>query len=110
MEMAMPSVEHTPTKHSNPLGRMASIAIVSLVSCLVLIDALTHSQPLILPLTSAALTIIGFTWAAILTLRHSRHENPLSDRLTWPSLMLFLGFAAAMLSDADRLVQYLQIR
>jgi uncharacterized membrane protein YkvI len=110
MEMIVNSVEQTPPGSSKPLGLMASIAVVGLISCLMVIDALTHAQPLVLPLMSAVLTVIGFTWAAIITLRRSRLETPLPDRLVWPSLILFFGFAAAMLSDADQLVRHLQIR
>jgi hypothetical protein len=110
MEIIVNSVEQIPPESTKPLGLMASIAVVGLISCLMVIDALTHSQPLVLPLISAALTVVGFSWAAVITLRRSRREQPLPDRLLWPSLILFFGFAAAMLSDADQLVRHLQIR
>lgn len=97
-----------PPESTLPLGRLSSIVVVSLISCLLVIDALTHAQPLALPLLSAALTIIGFAWAAIIML--GRSETSLPDRLVWPSLILFFGFAAAMLSDADQLVAHLQTR
>jgi hypothetical protein len=109
MEMIVNSIEQTPFASTKPLGRWVSIAVVGLVSCLMVIDALTHSQPLVLPLISAVLTVVGFTWAAIITLRHGRQDTPLPNRMIWPSLMLFFGFAAAMLSDADQLVKYLQV-
>jgi hypothetical protein len=109
MELIVDSVEQSPRKPTSPLGRMVSIAVVGLMSCLMAIDALTHSRPLVLPLISAALTLVGFTWAAFITLRRGQHETPLPDRLIWPSLILFFGFAAAMLSDADQLVAHLQV-
>jgi uncharacterized membrane protein YkvI len=109
MEWIVNSVEQSSQQSTKSLGRMLSIAVVGLMSCLMAIDALTHSQPLVLPLISAALTVVGFTWSAFITLRRSEQETPLPDRLIWPALILFFGFAAAMLSDADQLVTHFQI-
>jgi hypothetical protein len=105
----MSDIGQTPRATPLPFGHMASIAVVGAISCLMVIDALTHAQPLVLPLISATLTGIGFTWAAAIALRRRRSEAPLSDRLVWPSLIVFFGLAAAMLSDAEQLVKHLQI-
>jgi uncharacterized membrane protein YkvI len=106
MEIAVNSIEQLPP--TSPLGRKATIAVIGMGACLMAIDALTHAQPLVLPLISAALTVVGFSWAAMVTLRNSA-QAPVNDQLLWPSLIVSFGFAAAMLSDSDQLVRHLQL-
>jgi hypothetical protein len=97
-----------PKTHRQPFTSLLSLSAVALLTGLLVIDALTHSKPLILPILSAALTVGGFAWAAVAALRH--RERPLEERETGPALVVFLGFAAAMLSDADQLATYLQLK
>jgi hypothetical protein len=104
-----PSEDHTPIKATGQaFGSLASLVAVGLVSSLLVIDALTHAQPLAMPILSAALTVLGFAWAAVAALR--RRDVPLEEKETGPALLVFLGFAAAMLCDADQLATYLQLK
>jgi hypothetical protein len=99
----------TPDHHSPPLWSLASLAAVAAVSLLIVLDALTHSAPLVLPAISAALTIGGFAWAVVVALRKRPPGVRLPDQMTGPGLVVFLGCVAAMLSDADRVVSALRM-
>jgi hypothetical protein len=93
---------------SQRFGILATITIVGLISCLMALDAVTHAQPFVLPILSVALTTIGFTWAAITALRQRGRGVSLQDNMTGPGLVVFFGFAAAMLSDADQIVKHMK--
>jgi hypothetical protein len=95
---------------AKPLGSLASLGVIGLVSCLMAIDALTHSKPMVLPAISVVLTVVGFAWAAGVVLRHANTDTPLRDKMTGPGLFVFFGCAAAMLSDADQVARYLHLQ
>jgi hypothetical protein len=104
--------QHEPTLRSGggrrvPLRGLTSAAVMALVACLLAADSLTHDKPLALPALSVGLTVIGFTWATVVAVRHRRTAGALQDRIMGPGLVVFFGLAAAMLSDADQLVKYL---
>lgn len=88
--------------------RAASIGIAVVVVGLMCLDAFTYAHPLVLPTLSIVLTIAGFAWAAVSAMRHRADDVKLAERMTGPALVLFVGFAAAMLSDTDQVVAHLQ--
>ncbi len=103
--------EHSPTEETRqPFGSLLSLAAVALLSALLVLDALTHAQPLVLPILSAILTIIGFGWAAVAALQRRKPGVSLEEKEMGPAFVVFLGFAAAILSDADQLATYLQMK
>ena len=62
--------------------------------------------PFALPMLSVALVVTGFLAAGWTIWRH-RGDGTLNDRMVTPGLLLFFGFAAAMLTDTEDLVQFL---
>lgn len=102
-----PTLSSGDPKRSIPLLSLASVAVVALLACLLAIDALTHAKPLVLPAISVGLSVVGFAWATGIALRHRHSGVALQDRMVGPGLVVFFGFAAAMLSDSDQLVKYL---
>lgn len=89
-------------------GHRASLGIAALMISLLALDVLTHARPLVMPGLSGLLTVGGFAWAAALMVFRRDAQFPMLDRMTGPALLLFFGFAAAMLSDTDDFVGQLQ--
>jgi hypothetical protein len=89
------------------VGRNANRILAALIVGLFALDGLTHDLPLVLPALSVVLTLAGIVWATGLALAGRGSGQQLTDRLAGPALVLFFGFAAATLSDADKLVPYL---
>lgn len=79
----------------------------SVVLGVVTLGALVHPNPLVLGVLGALLVVAGFVMAGLIMLRHRRQSQAMADRLQLPGLLLFFGFLAAALCDADRAVQNL---
>lgn len=77
----------------------------SVVLAVVMLGALVHPNPLVLGVLGALLVVAGFVMAGANMLLHRRQPERLGDRLQLPALLLFFGFVAAALCDADRAVQ-----
>lgn len=70
--------------------------------------ALTQSHPLVLMVLSIALVTGGIVASVVQLLRYRNRDLAPLSYLGVPSLVLFFGFAAAMLGDPDAAVQSLQ--
>jgi hypothetical protein len=64
--------------------------------------ALAHPHPLVPAVLSAVLVVAGFVMAAVVLLRKGWAKGSADNGLLLPALVLFSGFAAAILCDADR--------
>lgn len=69
---------------------------------------IAHFHPLLLPLIGAGLVAAGMLWAAVVYLRSGRDGQP-SDNLIYPALVVFLGFAASIVSDSDSVMRALNL-
>ena len=85
-----------------------SLGIAGTVLALVTFIALLHPHPLVLPLLSVILTVSGFVFAGIVAWRNRGSALPVLDKLHLPALIIFFGFAAAMLGDVDPAIQSIQ--
>ena len=107
----MTDSQHNPAqgpRRARGPSNAASIGIAVVVVGLMCLDVFTYAHPLVLPTLSIVLTISGFALAAVAATRHRADEVKLAERMTGPALVLFVGFAAAMLSDTDQVVGQLQ--
>lgn len=82
-----------------------SVGIVVLSAVLFL--GWLHPSPLLLPVLSIALVLIGLAYATVVALIPASKAIRL-ERLQRPALILFFGFAAAMVGDPDPAIQSLQ--
>jgi hypothetical protein len=90
-----------------------SLFIAGTVLALVLFVAWLHPHALVLPLLSIIITTAGFSGAAAIWLSAQRtaakaRRTSLEDRLLTPGLIVFAGFAAAIMGDPDLALQSLQ--
>ena len=85
-----------------------SIGIAAAVLAVVTLFAVAHPHPLVLPLLSVILVVAGFIAAGWVWYRSRGAEGDRLARLSTPGVILFFGFAAAMLGDPDPAVQSLQ--
>jgi hypothetical protein len=90
-----------------------SLYIGGTVLAFVLFAAWLHPHPLVLPLLSIILTTAGFCSAAAVWLSArskgaSEGAAKLEERLLAPGLIVFAGFAAAIMGDPDLALQSLQ--
>jgi ABC-type xylose transport system permease subunit len=101
---------HRDTRHhldvttgdgGNPLG------IPSIILSLVLLAALAHPNPLLLPILSALFVTVGFGIACGHWLRHRRTPSVMVEKMSLAGLLVFFGFAAAVFSDPDAVAQSL---
>ncbi len=69
---------------------------------------IAHFHPLLLPLIGAGLVAVGMLWAAVVYLRSGRNRQP-DDSLIYPALIVFLGFAASIISDGDSVMRALNL-
>lgn len=67
---------------------------------------LAHPNPMILPLLSGVLVSAGMALALFALVRHGKDVWQ-TERMLVPALLAFLGFAASIMSDPDRVVQSL---
>jgi hypothetical protein len=81
------------------------IAAVAL-SCVTAI-AWLHSHPLVLPLLSVILVSASLLMAGAVVLRRRGTAMPLVERLHLAGLVMFFGFAAAIMGDPDLAVKAL---
>lgn len=93
--------------HDGQRGTDISVMIASGALAMVTVYALTHPHPIILPLLSVVLVVGGFAAMALQALLH-RGTADVLGRLKVPGIVVFFGFAAAMLGDPDPAVQSLQ--
>ena len=71
------------------------------------LGALLHPHPLVLGVLAAILVVGGFMIAGAAYLTQRRRTSADRDGYLLPGLMIFGGFVAAALCDADRAVQSL---
>lgn len=95
--------DHTASSDGGPSMGITATALIGVTAL-----ALMHPHPLVLPLLSILLVTGGMIAAAIQTMRYRNTAASLIDKLKVPGLILFFGFAAAMLGDPDPAVQSLQ--
>lgn len=84
-----------------------SLVIPAIVLSIANIAALVHPHPLVPAALSAVLVTAGFVMATVVILRHGWARASKDDALLLPAVVLFAGFVAATLCDADRAVQTL---
>lgn len=84
-----------------------SLLVPSVVLAIANIGALVHPHPLVPAVLSAVLVIAGFVMAAVVVQRKGWAKASKGDGLLLPAVVLFAGFVAAILCDADRAVQML---
>lgn len=105
--MALDWIDRGGEQTSSPDGGWW-LGITGAVLTIVTGLALTQSHPLVLMVLSVALVTGGIVASLVQFLRYrDRGVAPLTY-LGVPSLVLFFGFAAAMLGDPDAAVQSLQ--
>lgn len=95
--------DRTTSSDGGPSMGMTATALIGVTTL-----ALMHPHPLVLPLLSILLVTAGMIGAGIQAMRYRNTAVPLVDKLKVPGLILFFGFAAAMLGDPDPAVQSLQ--
>lgn len=76
------------------------------VTALLALVAAAMLHPLAAPALSIVLVAVGFIWAGVIMIQDGFSVDAPSDRMTSPAVILFLGFAAGMLSDPDHLVTH----
>lgn len=88
-------------------GTDIPVMIASGALAMITVYALTHPHPIVLPLLSVVLVVGGFAAMGLQALFH-RGTADVLGRLKVPGIVVFFGFAAAMLGDPDPAVQSLQ--
>lgn len=83
-----------------------SIATIALTS--ILAFGWFHPHPLVLPLLSIILVAAAFAVSGCIWLRERTSAGSLSEKLHLPALILFFGFAAAIIGDPDPAVKSLE--
>ena len=63
-----------------------------------------HPHPVVPAVLSAVLVVAGFIMATVVIVRKGWAGAAANDALLLPTIVLFSGFAAAILCDADRAV------
>jgi hypothetical protein len=84
-----------------------SLLIPVVALSVVTVVALQHPHPAVMMLLSVVLVVAGFVFAAIQAVRCRASGSNLVDRLVLPAIIVFFGFAAAMLGDPDPAVESL---
>lgn len=82
------------------------IAAVTL-ACITLV-AYSHPHPIVLPLLSIILVIASLCVAAWVALRNRHSRVDIIERLHLAGLILFFGFAAAIMGDPDLAVKSIE--
>lgn len=98
-------VDDIKAREHNYVEPGLGVAAVALTS--VTAFALLHPHPLVLPLLSIILVTAALGLSGIVYLRHRGAPGSIVDRLHLAGLMIFFGFAAAMLGDPDPAVKSL---
>lgn len=83
-----------------------SIAAIALTS--ILAFAWLHPHPLVLPLLSIILVAASLAASAVIWLRNRGAAGSIVEKLHLPGLILFFGFAAAIMGDPDPAVKSLE--
>ena len=78
--------------------------IPAIVLAVANLAALVHPHPMVPAVLSAVLVVAGFAMAAMVIARKGWSRAARDDALLLPAVVLFSGFAAAILCDADRAV------
>lgn len=89
------------------VGQSVSYFIPVVALSVVTVVALQHPHPVVMMLLSVLLVVAGFAFAAVQALRYRASSSDLADRLVLPAIIVFFGFAAAMLGDPDPAVESL---
>lgn len=84
------------------------IGIAAVALTFVTATAWLHSHPLVLPLLSILLVGAAIVIAAFVAWRDRRLATPRSDRFHLAGLVIFFGFAAAIMGDPDPAVRSLE--
>lgn len=82
---------------------IAAIALTSITAF-----SFLHPHPVVLPMLSAILVVVALGMAAFIAWRHRDEPASLPDRMLLAGLIIFFGFIAGILADADAMVQSLQ--
>lgn len=82
-----------------------SIAAIALTS--ILAFAWLHPHPLVLPLLSIILVAASLVVAGVIWLRNRGKQGSIIEKLHLAGLILFFGFAAAIMGDPDPAVKSL---
>ena len=82
-----------------------SIAAITLTS--ILAFAWVHPHPLVLPLLSIILVAASLTLSGVIWLRNRAATGSIVEKLHLAGLILFFGFAAAIMGDPDPAVKSL---
>lgn len=83
-----------------------SIAAIALTS--ILAFAWLHPHPLVLPLLSIILVAAALAVSGVIWLRNRTASGSLVEKLHLAGLILFFGFAAAIMGDPDPAVKSLE--
>lgn len=84
------------------------LAIAAIALSCVTAVALLHPHPLVLPLLSVILVMASLGLSAFVAFQHRHESGSLIDRLHLAGLIMFFGFAAAMMGDPDPAVKSLE--
>ena len=98
-----------PTLAKKTWSSGAAWSIAGLTVALIAASEFAHLPPLVLPVVSASLVLAGFLTAAWVAFASKGRNEPVADRFAIPGLLLFFGFAAAMMADLDRVTQILAL-
>lgn len=96
-----------PERHNEVPGneRGPPLGLPAVALSVVLATALVHPSALVLPTLSVILVIAGIVLAIVTWLRFRQLGDGIADKMTLPGLLVFVGFAAGILSDPDAAVQ-----
>lgn len=94
--------EAVPVSRSDSMLKFGAVAL-----SLVTFVAMLHPSPLVLPFLSAILVTASIGIASAIAWRHRAEPQTFPDRMALPGLLVFFGFAAAIICDPDQVVQAL---
>ncbi len=82
-----------------------SLLVPAIVLVVANLAALVHPHPIVPAVLSAVLVVAGFVMATLVVVRKGWARASAGDGLMLPAVVLFSGFVAAILCDADRAVE-----
>ena len=102
-----PEFPRLPTHEANRINRRIGLETVAAIIGAVALASF-FPQPLFMPMLSAMLVVLGFSIAAISCLRREPQAVAAATHWDQAGMLLFIGFAVAMLSEPAELLAYME--
>lgn len=104
--------DSTPMMRGLPGPEIKTRTAIAIAAALALVTtiAMAHPHPLALPLVSSAFVVVGLVAALAAAILAYSRKLPAASRLGVPGLVVMFGFAAALLGEAEPVLEYLQSR